>query len=94
MTKNSIFDHNSGLNLILLTTLNGMKYKEKKVIISLLIGTLLVTGLIGICCYFVFGLEIAIISVFSALLGFTILHLFLFYLWIKGGNIIEDEENP
>lgn len=70
-----------------------MKDKEKKVIITLLIGTLLGTGLIGLCCYILFGLEIAIISVFSALLGFTILHLFLFYLWIKGGKTIEDEQN-
>jgi len=68
-----------------------MKDKEKKVIISLLMGTLLGTGLIGIFCYIIFGLEIAIISVFSALLGFTILHLFLFYLWIKGSKKIEDE---
>ncbi len=59
---------------------------EKRVLISILIGTLLGTGLIGICCYFIYGLEIAIISVFSALLGFTILHIFLFYLWIRGGK--------
>jgi len=70
-----------------------MKDKEKKVIISLLIGTLLGTGLIGVCCYIVFGLEIAIISIFSALLGFTILHLFLFFLWIKAGKNIDDEKN-
>ena len=61
-----------------------MKEIEIKVITSLLIGTLLGTGLIGICCYFIYGLEIAIISIFSALLGFTIVHLFLFYLWIRG----------
>ncbi|MCK4709880.1 MAG: hypothetical protein KAU21_14775 [Gammaproteobacteria bacterium] len=61
-----------------------MKEIEIKVITSLLIGTLLGTGLIGICCYFIYELEIAIISIFSALLGFTIVHLFLFYLWIRG----------
>ena len=63
-----------------------MKDPEKKVLISIFIGTLFGTGLIGVCCYFLYGLEIAIISIFSALLVFTILHLFLFYLWIRGGK--------
>ena len=60
--------------------------KEQKVLVTILIGTLLGTGLIGLCCYFIYGVEIAIISVFSALLGFTLLHLFLFYLWITRGK--------
>ncbi|MDH5425083.1 MAG: hypothetical protein OEY29_08830 [Gammaproteobacteria bacterium] len=59
---------------------------NKKRLISILIGTLTGTGLLGICCYLIYGIEIAIISVFSTLLGFTILHLFLFYLWIRAGN--------
>ena len=52
-----------------------------EVIKRILIGTILATGLIGLCFYFIYGVEIAIISIFSALLGFTIIHLVLFYFW-------------
>lgn len=52
-------------------------------IINLVIGILVATGLIGIYCYFMYGIEIAIISVFGALLGFTIIHLVLFYFWLR-----------
>lgn len=65
---------------------------EQKVLVSLLIGTLLGSGLIGLCCFFMYGLEIAILSVFSTLLGFTILHIFLFYLWIARGKIKTNDE--
>jgi len=54
-----------------------------KVILYFLIGTLVGTGLIGICCYFMYGIEIAIISIFGALLGFTIIHIVLFYFWVN-----------
>ena len=50
---------------------------------AILIGTLVATGLIGICCYFVYDIEIAIISIFSALLVFTIIHLGLFFFWLS-----------
>ena len=59
-----------------------MSDRGTKVIKRILIGTLLATGLIGLCFYFIYGIEIAIISVFSALLGFTIIHLVLFYFWV------------
>lgn len=54
-----------------------------KVIKNILIGTLVATGLIGVCFYFIYGIEIAIISIFSALLGFTIIHLVLFFFWLN-----------
>lgn len=54
-----------------------------KTILNLLVGTLIATGLIGIGCYFMYGIEIAIISVFGALLGFTIIHIVLFYFWLS-----------
>ena len=57
-----------------------------KVIKRILIGTLFATGLIGLCFYFIYGIEIAIISIFSALLGFTIIHLVLFYFWVTKKN--------
>ena len=49
----------------------------------IIIGTLVATLLIGICCYFIYGSEIAIISIFGALLGFTIIHIVLFYFWLS-----------
>ena len=52
-------------------------------ILNLLVGTVVATGLIGICCFFMYGIEIVIISVFGALLGFTIIHLVLFYFWLS-----------
>lgn len=54
-----------------------------KVIKNILIGTLVATGFIGVCFYFIYGLEIAIISIFSALLVFTIIHLGLFFFWLN-----------
>jgi len=59
-----------------------MSISGNKVIQYFLIATLLGTGLIGICCYFMYGVEIAIISIFGALLGFTIIHIVLFYFWL------------
>lgn len=50
---------------------------------NIIIGTLAGTLLIGICCYFMYGTEIAIISIFGALLGFTIIHIVLFYFWLR-----------
>lgn len=54
-----------------------------KVIKNIVIATLVVTGLIGLGFYFFYGIEIAIISIFSALLVFTVIHLFLFFLWLN-----------
>lgn len=54
-----------------------------KTILYLIVATLLATGMIGICCYFIYGIEIAIASIFGALLGFTIIHLVLFYFWLQ-----------
>lgn len=54
-----------------------------KIILKLLVGTLIGTGLIGIYCYFMYGIEIAIVSIFGALLGFTIIHIVLFYFWLS-----------
>lgn len=56
------------------------------VIKNILIGTLVATGLIGLCFYFIYGIEIAIISIFSALLAFTIIHLVLFFFWLNRKN--------
>lgn len=60
-----------------------MKDRGIMVIKRILIGTLLATGLIGLCFYFIYGIDIAIISIFSTLLGFTIIHLVLFYFWLN-----------
>ena len=60
-----------------------MSDKGILVIKRILIATLLATGLIGLCFYLLYGIEIAIISIFSALLGFTIIHLVWFSLWLK-----------
>lgn len=54
-----------------------------QIIRYLLVGTLLVTGLIVICCYLLYGVEVAIISVFGVLLGFTVIHIVIFYFWLK-----------
>ena len=54
-----------------------------KIIVRILIATLIATGLIGITFYFIYGIEIAIISIFSALLIFAIIHIILFYFWLK-----------
>ena len=54
-----------------------------RVIKNILIATLVLTGLIGIAFYVFYGIEIAIISVFSALLVFTIIHLILFFIWLN-----------
>jgi len=54
-----------------------------KVIKNIVIATLVVTALIGVVFYFLYGIEIAIISVFSALLVFTIIHIVLFYFWLS-----------
>ncbi|MDH5601654.1 MAG: hypothetical protein OEY78_10150 [Gammaproteobacteria bacterium] len=54
-----------------------------KVIKNIVIVTLVVTGLIGLGFYFFYGIEIAIISIFSALLVFTVIHLVLFFLWLN-----------
>lgn len=59
-----------------------MKKFGNNIIQYFIIGTLVATGLIGICCYFLYGTEIAIISIFGALLGFTIIHMILFYFWV------------
>ncbi len=53
---------------------------------NIIIGTLAGTLLIGICCYFIYSIEIAIISIFGALLGFTIIHIVLFYFWLGNKN--------
>lgn len=53
---------------------------------KILIATLLLTALIGMGFYFFYGIEIAIISVFSALLVFTIIHLILFFSWLSRGK--------
>lgn len=54
-----------------------------KVIKNIVIATLVLTALIGLAFYFFYGVEIAIISVFSALLFFTIIHLGLFFYWLN-----------
>jgi len=60
-----------------------MRDFKKNDILYLLVGTLVVTGGIGVVCYFIYGIEIAIISIFGSLLGFTIIHIVLFYFWIN-----------
>jgi len=60
-----------------------MRDFKKNDILYLLVGTLVVTGLIGVACYFIYGIEIAIISIFGSLLGFTIVHIVLFYFWVS-----------
>lgn len=54
-----------------------------KVIKNIVIATLVATVLTGIAFYFFYGIEIAIISVFSTLLVFTIIHIVLFYFWLS-----------
>ena len=60
-----------------------MNDKGVQVIKRILIATLLATALIGVVFYFLYGIEISIISIFSALLGFTIIHLILFFMWLN-----------
>ena len=60
-----------------------MSESKNNIFLYFILGTLIGTGLIGIVFYFLYGIEIAIISIFGALLGFTIIHLIIFYFWLK-----------
>lgn len=60
-----------------------MSKSKNNILLYLVLGTLVGTGLIGIVFYFFYGLEIAIVSIFGALLAFTIIHIIIFYFWLK-----------